>query len=216
MFLKVSGDMEKSFSDFPSTPNSHEFSSHQTYVSHIITAEKEEPHVGFIRFHCLGHCGEPSRNSEDGGQKGRPFLGILLTLRNRFLLGFKGQCWVNVYNGCTNHQDVKSLLAGPRFSSRCPWTPNTALTSRMTTWKRSVKLGVKLTPIMTQNSSEKHCTFWPSSYTCSTLLNAISSFRRLVDWRMLPLLGLLYSIALIDRTNLGIARAAGMEIELVG
>ncbi|KAH9485005.1 putative transporter C11D3.18C [Psilocybe cubensis] len=37
---------------------------------------------------------------------------------------------------------------------------------------------------------------------------------RLVDWRMLPLLGFLYSVALIDRTNLGIARAAGMEIEL--
>ncbi|PPQ93808.1 hypothetical protein CVT25_013517 [Psilocybe cyanescens] len=37
---------------------------------------------------------------------------------------------------------------------------------------------------------------------------------RLVDWRMLPLLGLLYSVALIDRTNLGIARAAGMDFEL--
>jgi len=37
---------------------------------------------------------------------------------------------------------------------------------------------------------------------------------RMVDWRMLPLLGLLYAIALIDRTNLGIARTAGMEIQL--
>ncbi|KDR75749.1 hypothetical protein GALMADRAFT_226395 [Galerina marginata CBS 339.88] len=37
---------------------------------------------------------------------------------------------------------------------------------------------------------------------------------RLVDWRMLPLLGLLYAIALIDRTNLGIARTAGMEVQL--
>jgi len=37
----------------------------------------------------------------------------------------------------------------------------------------------------------------------------------MVDWRMLPLLGLLYSIALIDRTNLGIARTAGMELQLV-
>ncbi|KAF9049870.1 major facilitator superfamily domain-containing protein [Panaeolus papilionaceus] len=37
---------------------------------------------------------------------------------------------------------------------------------------------------------------------------------RLIDWRMLPLLGLLYSVALIDRTNLGIARIAGMELDL--
>ncbi|KAF8161231.1 major facilitator superfamily domain-containing protein [Crassisporium funariophilum] len=37
---------------------------------------------------------------------------------------------------------------------------------------------------------------------------------RLIDWRMLPLLGLLYAIALIDRTNLGIARTAGMEVDL--
>lgn len=32
---------------------------------------------------------------------------------------------------------------------------------------------------------------------------------------MLPLLGLLYAVALIDRTNLGIARIAGMEQDLV-
>lgn len=32
---------------------------------------------------------------------------------------------------------------------------------------------------------------------------------------MLPLLGLLYAIALIDRTNLGIARITGMEVDLV-
>ncbi|KAH6913607.1 major facilitator superfamily domain-containing protein [Coprinopsis sp. MPI-PUGE-AT-0042] len=37
---------------------------------------------------------------------------------------------------------------------------------------------------------------------------------RKVDWRILPLLGLLYSIALIDRTNLGIARIAGMNEDL--
>ncbi|KAJ3498476.1 hypothetical protein NLJ89_g10215 [Agrocybe chaxingu] len=36
----------------------------------------------------------------------------------------------------------------------------------------------------------------------------------MVDLRMLPLLGLLYAVALIDRTNLGIARTAGMDIEL--
>ncbi|TFK29439.1 MFS general substrate transporter [Coprinopsis marcescibilis] len=37
---------------------------------------------------------------------------------------------------------------------------------------------------------------------------------RMVDWRMLPLLGLLYAVALIDRTNLGIARTAGMQQDL--
>jgi len=34
------------------------------------------------------------------------------------------------------------------------------------------------------------------------------------DLRMLPLLGFLYAVALIDRTNLGIARTAGMEADL--
>ncbi|KAH9487295.1 putative transporter C11D3.18C [Psilocybe cubensis] len=37
---------------------------------------------------------------------------------------------------------------------------------------------------------------------------------RRVDWRMLPLLGFLYAVALIDRTNLGIARSAGMAVDL--
>ncbi|KDR68084.1 hypothetical protein GALMADRAFT_79027 [Galerina marginata CBS 339.88] len=37
---------------------------------------------------------------------------------------------------------------------------------------------------------------------------------RMVDWRMLPLLGLVYSIALIDRANLGTAFTAGMEVDL--
>ncbi|EAU83297.2 hypothetical protein CC1G_10738 [Coprinopsis cinerea okayama7 len=37
---------------------------------------------------------------------------------------------------------------------------------------------------------------------------------RRIDWRILPLLGLLYSIALIDRTNLGIARIVGLEEDL--
>ncbi|TEB33563.1 MFS general substrate transporter [Coprinellus micaceus] len=43
-----------------------------------------------------------------------------------------------------------------------------------------------------------------------------SSFlgQRTVDWRILPLLGLLYSVALIDRTNLGMARVAGMQEDL--
>ncbi|CAA7267719.1 unnamed protein product [Cyclocybe aegerita] len=34
------------------------------------------------------------------------------------------------------------------------------------------------------------------------------------DLRILPLLGFLYAVALIDRTNLGIARIAGMEVDL--
>ncbi|KAF4622911.1 hypothetical protein D9613_001495 [Agrocybe pediades] len=37
---------------------------------------------------------------------------------------------------------------------------------------------------------------------------------RMVDWRMLPLLGFVYAVALIDRTNLGIARTAGMDEDL--
>ncbi|KAG6813545.1 hypothetical protein H0H92_009937 [Tricholoma furcatifolium] len=37
---------------------------------------------------------------------------------------------------------------------------------------------------------------------------------RQVDFRMLPFLGLLYSVALIDRANLGIARVAGMNEDL--
>lgn len=39
--------------------------------------------------------------------------------------------------------------------------------------------------------------------------------RRQVDWRVLPLLGLLYSIDVIDRTNLAMARTAGMDKDLV-
>ncbi|KDR68723.1 hypothetical protein GALMADRAFT_231049 [Galerina marginata CBS 339.88] len=42
----------------------------------------------------------------------------------------------------------------------------------------------------------------------------ISRTLRRVDWRMLPLLGFLYAVALIDRTNLGIARTAGMAKDL--
>ncbi|KAF9560253.1 MFS general substrate transporter [Agrocybe pediades] len=37
---------------------------------------------------------------------------------------------------------------------------------------------------------------------------------RRIDWRMLPLLGFLYAIALIDRGNMGIARTAGMATDL--
>ncbi|KAK0437695.1 major facilitator superfamily domain-containing protein [Armillaria borealis] len=51
--------------------------------------------------------------------------------------------------------------------------------------------------------------FWPPS--CSLCL---ISYRRLVDWRILPLLGALYALALIDRTNMGVARLTGMGDDL--
>ncbi|KAK0184767.1 major facilitator superfamily domain-containing protein [Armillaria mellea] len=37
---------------------------------------------------------------------------------------------------------------------------------------------------------------------------------RRVDWRLLPLLGTLYALALIDRTNMGVARLTGMGDDL--
>ena len=46
-------------------------------------------------------------------------------------------------------------------------------------------------------------------------MNNIYLLRRHVDWRLLPLLGLVYSVALIDRTNLGIASTAGMDQDIV-
>jgi hypothetical protein len=56
------------------------------------------------------------------------------------------------------------------------------------------------------------CVFPHPAYLCA---DNWPFFRRRVDLRMLPLLGVLYSLALIDRTNLGIARVAGMEKDLV-
>jgi hypothetical protein len=38
---------------------------------------------------------------------------------------------------------------------------------------------------------------------------------RKVDWRVLPLLGILSALSLIDRSNLGLARTAGMDHALV-
>ncbi|KAJ7209757.1 major facilitator superfamily domain-containing protein [Mycena pura] len=37
---------------------------------------------------------------------------------------------------------------------------------------------------------------------------------RQVDWRLLPILGVLYALALIDRTNISIARVVGLEQDL--
>lgn len=36
-----------------------------------------------------------------------------------------------------------------------------------------------------------------------------------MDWRIIPILAAVYSIALIDRLNLGVAYAAGMGVDLV-
>ena len=38
---------------------------------------------------------------------------------------------------------------------------------------------------------------------------------RKVDWRVLPLLGTLAALSLIDRSNLGLARTVGMDHDLV-
>ncbi|KAG5648558.1 hypothetical protein DXG03_003169 [Asterophora parasitica] len=51
------------------------------------------------------------------------------------------------------------------------------------------------------------------AYAFMPELKPFSSWK--IDVRMLPLLGLLYAVALIDRTNLGIARVANMEKDLV-
>lgn len=37
---------------------------------------------------------------------------------------------------------------------------------------------------------------------------------RKVDWRLLPILGCLYTIALVDRSNVAVARISGMDIDL--
>lgn len=37
---------------------------------------------------------------------------------------------------------------------------------------------------------------------------------RKVDWRLLPILGALYTIAMVDRSNVGVARISGMDEDL--
>lgn len=39
--------------------------------------------------------------------------------------------------------------------------------------------------------------------------------RRIVNWRILPILAVLYAFALIDRINTGAAATAGMSADLV-
>lgn len=48
----------------------------------------------------------------------------------------------------------------------------------------------------------------------STDTKTVKTIMRKVDWRLLPALGLLYMIAMIDRSNLALARLAGMDKEL--
>lgn len=68
-------------------------------------------------------------------------------------------------------------------------------------------------PIMTLRLWQRHCEYLGPA---STVFKGIDVHnRRHIDWRILPLLGLLYSIALIDRTNLGVARITGMDVDLV-
>ncbi|KAL0956452.1 hypothetical protein HGRIS_002600 [Hohenbuehelia grisea] len=59
---------------------------------------------------------------------------------------------------------------------------------------------------LTKSSTPKHDNKQASEFERKTI--------RQVDWRMLPLLALLYAVALIDRTNTGIARVAGMGAAL--
>jgi len=39
--------------------------------------------------------------------------------------------------------------------------------------------------------------------------------RRYIDWRIIPVLAMVYSFSLIDRINLGAAHTAGMAVDLV-
>ena len=47
------------------------------------------------------------------------------------------------------------------------------------------------------------------------LTNSVLLFRRKVDWRILPLFGVLGALSLIDRGNISFAREAGMDHDLV-
>ena len=46
------------------------------------------------------------------------------------------------------------------------------------------------------------------------LISRLTDPSRRIDLRLLPILGLMYSISLIDRTNLGLALVAGMQQDL--
>ena len=46
------------------------------------------------------------------------------------------------------------------------------------------------------------------------MISRLTDHSRRIDLRLLPILGLMYSISLIDRTNLGLALVAGMQQDL--
>jgi hypothetical protein len=77
--------------------------------------------------------------------------------------------------------------------------------------RKEVKMSGKLQSSFPQHSKGELCG-WSSLIS---ILSPKVDRRQLVDRRMLPLLGFLYAVALIDRTNLGIARVAGMAQDLV-
>jgi hypothetical protein len=47
-----------------------------------------------------------------------------------------------------------------------------------------------------------------------TRVPQLTEYSRRIDMRLLPILGIMYSISLIDRTNLGLALVAGMQEDL--
>ncbi|KAF5380507.1 hypothetical protein D9615_004684 [Tricholomella constricta] len=67
--------------------------------------------------------------------------------------------------------------------------------------------------ITVKESSSSHTEVNSTDDRADRLVFASKTMRK-IDLRLLPLLGILYALALIDRTNLGIARIAGMERDL--
>lgn len=59
-------------------------------------------------------------------------------------------------------------------------------------------------------------TMYVSLKYCRDHTDNLNSKRRRMDRRILPILGVLYALALIDRSNLGVARVVGMGKDLVG
>ena len=88
---------------------------------------------------------------------------------------------------------LRSIFPRPRQRSKPPSTPNSSR-------------GQCMLPTSLQSY-----VFAATNYECGVHC----CISRKVDFRMLPLLGLLYSVALIDRVNLASARTAGMGTDLV-
>ena len=54
-----------------------------------------------------------------------------------------------------------------------------------------------------------------TSIQISTEIEEQRRIVRKIDWRLVPTLGFMYCVSLMDRTNLGIAVVAGMGVDLV-